>query len=96
MSESRGVYYDEAARRQAADAARPYDPLNLCVFATVALLTWLIGPWAVAAFGLLGLVGYTRAWRKGLRHSRCWLRDVRLVLLYLAVLTASGIIVALS
>lgn len=36
------------------------------------------------------------AWRKGLRHSRCWLRDVRLVLLYLAVLTAFGMISAVS
>lgn len=94
MSESRGVYYDEAARGQAGNDS--YDPLNLCVFATVALLTWLIGPWAVAAFGLLGVVGYARAWRKGLRHSRCWLRDVRLVLLYLAVLTASGVYFAVA
>lgn len=90
MSESRGVYYDEAVRAQA-----PHDPLNLCVFATVALLTWLIGPWALAGFALIGLIGYARAWRNGLRRSRCLLRDTRLVLVYLAVLTVVGVVAAL-
>jgi hypothetical protein len=86
--ENRGVYYEEAARQP------PHDPLNLCIFATVAALTWLIGPWAIAGFAVLGFVGYWRAWRKGLRRSKCWLRDTRLVLLYLAALGAVGIFAA--
>ena len=57
-----------------------YDPLRLCVFATVALITWLVGPIAVAGFALLGLVGYVRARRAGLQRSRCVLRDTRLVI----------------
>ncbi|MFE7717708.1 hypothetical protein ACFU44_01550 [Nocardia rhizosphaerihabitans] len=85
MSEQRGVYYEEAVRRQ-----QPHDPLTLCVVATVALLTWLIGPWAVLGFGVLAFVGYWRAWRAGLRRSRCWLRDTRLVLVYLAAIVAIG------
>ncbi|GGN82418.1 hypothetical protein [Nocardia rhizosphaerihabitans] len=84
MNEQRGVYYEEAVRRQ------PHDPLTLCVVATVALLTWLIGPWAVLGFGVLAFVGYWRAWRAGLRRSRCWLRDTRLVLVYLAAIVAIG------
>lgn len=48
---------------------QPYDPLRLCVYATVALLAWLLGPWAVAGFAALGLVGYVRARRAGLMHS---------------------------
>jgi hypothetical protein len=89
MSESRGVYYDEAS------TPAPPDPLNLCIYATVALLTWLIGPWALAGFAMLGLAGYGRAWRKGLRRSKCWLRDTRLVLLYLGTLVFVGVFAAL-
>ncbi|MFD0360794.1 hypothetical protein ACFQZZ_04950 [Nocardia sp. GCM10030253] len=88
--EGRGVYYEEATRQP------PHDPLNLCIVATVAVLTWLIGPWAVTGFAVLGFVGYWRAWRKGLRRSKCWLRDTRLVLMYLAVLAAVGIVAALQ
>ncbi|WP_227999818.1 hypothetical protein [Nocardia australiensis] len=89
MTERRGVYYDEAT------AQPPHDPLNLCVFATVALLTWLIGPWAVVGFAVIGFAGYWRAWRKGLRCSKCWLRDTRLVLAYLMMLAAVGVVAAL-
>lgn len=60
------------------------DPPRLCVFTTVALLAWLIGPTVVAAFALLGFIAYLRARRDGLRSSRCILRDTRLVLGYLA------------
>lgn len=66
--------------------AAPYDPLRLCIFATIALLGWLGGPWTLAAFAALGVVGYWRARRGGLLTSRCFLRDTRLVLTYLAVL----------
>ncbi|MDQ4098581.1 MAG: hypothetical protein M3144_12030, partial [Actinomycetota bacterium] len=62
------------------------DPLRLCVFATVALLTWLIGAPVVAVMSGLGLRAYARTWREGTRRSRCVLGDVRLVLAYLAVI----------
>lgn len=71
-------------------APAPYDPLRLCVFATVALLGWLLGPVALLFFAGLGLVGYVKAHRAGLTRSRCVLRDVRLVLAYLGVLAASA------
>ena len=72
------------------DAAAPYDPLRLCIFATIALLGWLLGPVALLGFALLGLVGYTRAYRAGLTRSKCFLRDVRLVLGYLGLLAVAG------
>ena len=73
-------------------APAPYDPLRLCVYATVALIAWLAGPYAVAGFAGLGLVGYLRARRAGLTHSKCVLRDTRLVIGYLAsiLLLAAG------
>ena len=72
----------------AEDAAKPaaYDPLRLCIFATIALLGWLGGPWVVAGFAALGFAGYWKARRGGLLISRCYLRDTRLVLTYLALL----------
>ncbi|GAA3338593.1 hypothetical protein GCM10020358_19240 [Amorphoplanes nipponensis] len=69
----------------------PADPLRLCVYATVAALAWLAGPLAVAAFAALALAGYLRARRAGLRRSKCVLRDVRLVVAYLALLTTAGV-----
>jgi hypothetical protein len=68
----------------------PYDPLRLCVFATIALLGWLLGPAALLGFALLGLVGYTKAYRAGLTRSRCVLRDTRIVIGYLGLLTVVG------
>jgi hypothetical protein len=72
------------------DGAAPYDPLRLCIFATIALLGWLLGPLALLGFAVLGLVGYTRAYRAGLTRSRCFLRDTRLVIGYLGVLALAG------
>lgn len=69
----------------------PRDPLRLCVYTTVALLAWLLGPWAVLAFAALGLAGYARARRAGLGRSSCALRDTRLVLLYLAAVAAAAV-----
>ena len=68
----------------------PFDPLKLCVFATVALLGWLLGPWALLGFALLAAAGYAKARRAGLLRSRCKLGDTRLVLLYLVVLAAAA------
>ena len=74
------------------DEARvaPFDPLRLCIFATVALLGWLLGPVALLGFAVLGLVGYTKAYRAGLTRSKCFLRDTRLVITYLALLAVAG------
>lgn len=69
----------------------PYDPLRLCVYATIALLAWLLGPFAVAGFAALGFAGYWRARRAGLTRSKCVLRDTRLVLGYLALLGLAGL-----
>ncbi|GAB2732275.1 hypothetical protein [Sinomonas soli] len=69
----------------------PFDPLRLCIFATIALLGWLAGPVALVVFAAVGFAGYWRARRAGLTRSKCYLRDTRLVLAYLAVLTAAGL-----
>lgn len=73
-----------------AAAPAPYDPLRLCIYATVAALAWLLGPVAVLGFALLGFAGYVRARRRGLTRSKCILRDTRLVLAYLGVLALAG------
>ncbi|WP_244461095.1 hypothetical protein [Microbispora triticiradicis] len=70
--------------------AQPYDPLKLCVYATVALLAWLFGAWAVLAFAVLGVAGYWRARRAGLTRSKCYLRDTRLVLAYLGLVALAA------
>ena len=74
----------------ATDSEPPFDPLKLCVFATVALLGWLLGPFALLGFAVLAIVGYARARRHGLLRSKCKLGDTRLVLLYLVVLAAAA------
>jgi hypothetical protein len=73
-----------------ASAEAPYDPLRLCVFATIALLAWLLGPMALVFFAVLGAVGYGRARRAGLLRSRCKLGDTRLVIAYLVLLALLG------
>ena len=70
----------------------PFDPLKLCVFATVALLGWLLGPFALLGFAVLAIVGYGKARREGLLRSKCKLGDTRLVLLYLVVLAAAAVL----
>ncbi|MBP1134375.1 hypothetical protein JOE31_000607 [Arthrobacter sp. PvP023] len=72
-------------------AAAPFDPLRLCIFATIALLGWLAGPAALAVFAAIGFVGYWKARRKGLTKSNCYLRDTRLVLAYLGLLLGAGL-----
>ena len=73
-----------------AGGGTPYDPLRLCIFATIALLGWLLGPLALLGFAVLGLVGYTQAYRAGLTRSKCFLRDTRLVIAYLGLLAVAG------
>ena len=82
----------EPARGAAPASHAAADPLRLCIFATVALLGWLLGPVAVVGFAGLAFAGYWRARRAGLRRSRCKLGDTRLVLAYLGLLIAAGII----
>lgn len=77
------------APQREADTGTAADPLRLCVFTTVALLAWVLGPAVVVAFAALGFVAYLRARRAGLTSSRCVLRDTRLVLGYLA---AAGVV----
>jgi hypothetical protein len=72
-------------------ASAPFDPLRYCIFTTIALLAWAVTPpLAVMLMSGLGLWAYTRAWRAGLRRSRCYLRDVRLVVAYLGTAFALG------
>lgn len=72
------------------EASAPYDPLRLCIYATIALLGWLGGPVTLLAFAVLGFTGYLTARRAGLTRSRCFLRDTRLVLAYLGLLGAAA------
>jgi hypothetical protein len=96
MSDPRQVSPPRAEER-AGSAEPPYDPLRLCVFATVALLGWVLGPWALLGFSVLAVVGYARARRAGLLRSKCKLGDTRLVLLYLVLLAvAAGAAIYLS
>jgi len=73
------------------DEESTYDPLKLCVFATIAGLGWLLGPVALLGFAALGLLGYTRAWRAGLTTSKCLLRDTPLFIAYLAALAGLAV-----
>lgn len=72
--------------------AQAYDPLRLCVYTTIALLTWLLGPVVVVAFALAGFAAYRSARRAGLLTSKCVLRDTRLVLAYLLAGAVAGAI----
>jgi hypothetical protein len=69
----------------------PPDPLRLCIYTTIAVLAWLLTPPLVVVWmATLGLVGYVKAYRAGLARSSCFLRDVRLVLLYLSLAWVAG------
>ena len=69
----------------------PFDPLRLCIFASIALLGWIAGPAALTVFAAVGFYGYWKARRQGLKTSKCYLRDTRLVMAYLGILLAAGL-----
>jgi hypothetical protein len=73
-----------------ATRAGPHDPLRLCIYATIALLGWILGPVAALGFAVLGFAGYWGARRAGLKRSKCFLRDTRLVLAYLGLIALAG------
>lgn len=71
--------------------AKPFDPLRLCIYSTIALLAWLLTPaLVVAAFSGFALFAYAKARRAGLVKSRCKLGDTRVVMTYLGVLFVAG------
>jgi hypothetical protein len=68
-----------------------YDPLRFCIFTTIGLLAWLLTPpLVVALFAGMGLWAYGKAYRGGLKTSKCILKDTRLVLAYLGVAFVAG------
>lgn len=69
-----------------ADPPGARDPLRLCVNATIALITCVLGPIALLGFAGMAIVAYVQARRAGLMRSRCKLGDTRVVLAYLIVL----------
>ncbi len=70
-----------------------YDSIRFCIFTTIALIAWACGPpFAVALMSGLGLWAYAQAWRRGLRTSKCFLRDPRLVMGYLLAAFVLGLI----
>lgn len=70
--------------------APAFDPLRLCVFTTIALISCVLGPVAVLVFALVAIAGYARARRGGLLRSRCKLGDTRLVLAYLTAVAVAA------
>lgn len=61
-----------------------FDPIRFCIFTTIALIAWTFGaPFAVTLMSGMGLWAYAHAWRQGLRTSKCFLRDPRLIMGYL-------------
>ena len=80
--------YDDSV----SDPPAPFDPLRLCVYATVALIACVLGPIALLGFSSLAIAGYAKARRAGLLRSRCKIGDTRLVLVYLSVLAVAAAI----
>lgn len=70
-----------------------YDPIRFCIFTTIALIAWAFGPpLVVTLMSGLGLWAYVNAWRQGLRQSKCFLRDPRLIMGYLGSAFVLGLI----
>jgi hypothetical protein len=69
-----------------------FDPIRYCVFTTVAIIAWVFSaPAAVALMSGMGLWAYVDAYRKGLRQTKCVLRDPRLTIVYLVLAFLAGI-----
>jgi hypothetical protein len=69
-----------------------FDPLRYCIFTTLGLLAWIVGPEVVVSLAsAAGLIAYWTARRAGLVKSRCILGDTRLVMAYLALAFLAGI-----
>ena len=69
-----------------------FDPIRFCIFTTIALIAWVCGPpFAVTLMSGMGLWAYANAWRQGLRQSKCFLRDPRLVMGYLGAAFVLGL-----
>jgi hypothetical protein len=70
----------------------PFDPMRLCIYTTIGVLTWLLTPaLVVSVFSGMALVAYHKARRAGLVKSRCKLGDTRLVMAYLGVAFVVGV-----
>lgn len=68
-----------------------YDPLRFCIFTTIGLLAWLLTPpLVVVFFSGMGLWSYGKAYRAGLKSSKCILKDTRLVMTYLGAAFLAG------
>lgn len=68
-----------------------FDPIRYCVMTTVGLIAWAFSaPFAVMMMSGLGLCAYVAAYRKGLRTTKCLLRDPLLVMLYLGLAFVGG------
>ena len=75
-----------------ATPSQPFDPIRFCVFTTVAIIAWVFGaPFAVMLMSGLGLAAYIAAYRSGLRETKCFLRDTRLVIAYLGIAFLAGL-----
>ncbi len=70
-----------------------FDPIRFCIFTTIALLAWACGaPFAVMVMSGMGLWAYAHAWHQGLRQSKCFLRDPRLIMGYLVIAFVLGLV----
>ena len=73
-----------------------FDPIRFCIFTTIALLAWALGPaLVVLALSGLGLWAYWDAWRRGLRTTKCFLRDPRLAMGYLGAAFVLGLVLTI-
>lgn len=67
------------------------DPMRLCTFTAIAILAWVLTPPVVVVWmATIGLIGYLKAYRAGLIRVHCRLRDVRLVVAFLALAWLTG------
>ena len=73
-------------------SSQPYDPLRFCIFTTLALLTWFLGPIVIVVMAALGIWAYARAIRDGLTRTKCVLRTPKIAITYLACALVVGVV----